>query len=82
MVSYEEGAELARMYGFKFFETSIFHSEKLEKTVHIKNIFTELVRDLISFKRYGDDAKDSFTLKNGNLSETRIKDNQGKGCSC
>ena len=70
------------MYGFKFFETSIYHNDKMENTDHIKNIFTQLVRDLISFKAFEDDARDSVTIKKGNISDSKIKENQGKGCSC
>ena len=54
----------------------------MENTDHIKNIFTQLVRDLISFKAFEDDARDSISIKKGNISDSKIKENQGKGCSC
>ena len=77
-----EGAELARMYGFKFFETSIYQNNEIENTSHIKSIFKQLVRDIISLNRYGDDAKGSFTLGQGRMSEDNTKEKEGKGCSC
>ena len=82
VVSYTEGAEFARMYGFKFFESSIYQTEELENTTHIKSIFKELVRDIINLKRFEDETKGSFALGEGRLSESKIRDNQGKGCSC
>ena len=82
MVSFKEGEELARMYGFKFFETSIYQNTNLEMTTHIKSIFKELVRDIINLKKYEDDAKGSFSLKNDNSSKSKVREENQKRCSC
>jgi hypothetical protein len=70
------------MYGFKFFETSIYQTKEIENVTHIKSIFKKLVSDIINLNRYGDDAKDSFTLGQGKHSSSKVNENQSKGCSC
>ena len=82
VVSYNEGADLARLYGFKFFESSIYQKQVMENTTNINNIFKELVRDIINLNKYGDDTKGSFSIENDKNSTSKIKDNQRKRCSC
>jgi small GTP-binding protein len=81
VVSFEEGQQLARVYGVKFFETSIFDQRRPNHAVSIRQVMStmgEAMVDVRRHKRENAPVDDAFALD----SNRQAPPAQGRGCKC